>query len=211
MDKSPKTQWYDGLLYGWFFDSVEGSRRQIILDLIPEDSTVLDVCCGTGRLAMELAQKCRHVTAVDISPRMLAFAEKQKKRQGIRNLDFVFGDSTRLDECLDGHYDVAVTSLSLHEMGPAERHATVCAMSSVADRLVIADHTTPQPSTMPGFLITQMERLIAGRLNWLMYCEFVTSGGILGALERCGLSPDEQRQDRMGIRHVVTAATNHIS
>jgi SAM-dependent methyltransferase len=203
MDKNVRTQWYDGLLYSWFFDSVEGGRRKLILDLIPEDSNVLDVCCGTGRLALEIAEKCRHVTAVDISPRMLAFAQKQKDRRGIRNVDFVYGDSTRLGKYLDQHYDVAVISLSLHEMGPDERHATVCAMSSVADRLIVADHTAPQPASIPGFFITQMERLIAGRLNWERYREFVASGGILGALRRCGLSPDEQRRDGMGIRHVV--------
>jgi SAM-dependent methyltransferase len=147
---------------------------------------------------------------VDISPRMLAFAEKQKNRRGIRNLEFVYGDSTRLGEYLDRHYDLAVTSLSLHEMGPDERHATVCSMSSVADRLILADHATPQPATIPGFFITQMERLIAGRLNWEVYREFVASGGVLGALERCGLSPDGQHRDGMGIRHVVTAAVDNI-
>lgn len=202
-----KNQWYDGHLYGWFFDPVETANRRMVMDFVPADSTVLDVCCGTGRLALELAGKCRHVTGIDLSRRMLSYCEKQKAKRGVRNLDFVFGDSTRLGHYLDRGYDVAVISLALHEMGRQERHATVCSMAAVADRLVISDHAVPQPPTLPGFIINQMERFIGGRAILPLYKEYVASGGILGALDRCGLSPDRQRMDRHGIRHVVTAFT----
>ncbi|ABW68382.1 Methyltransferase type 11 [Desulfosudis oleivorans Hxd3] len=207
MKNTGKNQWYDGYLYGWFFDPVETANRQMILDFVPEGSTVLDVGCGTGRLALELAAKCRHVTGVDLSRRMLAYCERQKNKRGVKNLDFAFGDSTRLAQDLDRSYDVAVTSLALHEMGPDERHATVRAMAAVADRLVISDHTVPQPATLPGFVIHLMEWSLGGRDIFPLYREYVVSGGILGALERCGLSPDRQRMDRHGIRHVVTAST----
>jgi ubiquinone/menaquinone biosynthesis C-methylase UbiE len=208
MQSAGKNQWYDGHLYGWFFDPVETANRRMVMDFIPEGSTVLDVCCGTGRLALELAGKCRHVTGVDLSRRMLVYCERQKGKRGVKNLDYVFGDSTRLGAYLDRHYDVAVISLALHEMGPEERHATVCAMAAVADRLVISDHTAPQPATLPGFLINQMERFIGGRAIFPVYNEYVASGGIIGALERCGLSPDQQSRDRLGIRHVVAARTD---
>ncbi len=205
MNDAGKNQWYDGLLYSWFFDSIEGGKRRMILDLIPEDSMVLDVCCGTGRLALEMAGKCRHVTGVDVSPRMLAFAEKQKQKRGIGNLEFVFGDATRLAECLERHFDVAVVSLALHEMDSEERHATVRAMASVADRLVLSDHTAPEPPTIPGFVINRIERLFGGPDVFPLYQEYLASGGIVGALERCGLTPDEQRRDWLGIRQVVVA------
>jgi SAM-dependent methyltransferase len=205
-----KNQWYDGYLYGWFFDPVETANRRMILDFIPEDSTVLDVCCGTGRLALDLAGKCRHVTGVDISRRMLDFSQKQKKRRGIKNLDIVFGDSTRLKQYVDRFYDVAVISLALHEMGPEERHATLRSMASVAGRLVLSDHAAPQPATIPGFFIIRMERYIGGRANFALFNEYLASGGILGALDCCGLAPDQQRLDKQGIRHVVTAySSNH--
>lgn len=211
MNIAGKRQWYDGRLYGWFFDSIEGANRRMVLDFIPEGCTVLDVCCGTGRLALEMAEKCRHVTGIDISSRMMAFAEKQKNRRGVKNLDFVFGDSARLEECLDRRYDVAVVSLALHEMGPDERHATVCSMAAVADRLVVSDHATPQPSTVPGFVIIQMERFIGGKANFALFKEYLDSGGILGALDRCGLTADEECRDWLGIRQVVTAVTgNHV-
>ncbi|MEW6078784.1 MAG: class I SAM-dependent methyltransferase [Thermodesulfobacteriota bacterium] len=208
MKNSGKNQWYDGYLYGWFFDPVETANRRMVMDFIPAGSTVLDVCCGTGRLALELAGKCSHVTGVDLSRRMLAYCERQKQKRGVKNLEYMFGDSTRLGEYLDRRYDVAVISLALHEMGPEERHATVCAMAAVADRLVVSDHTAPQPATIPGFVIHQMERFIGGRVIFPLYNEYVTSGGIIGALERCGLAPDGQRLDRLGIRQVVSARTD---
>ena len=203
-----KNQWYDGFFYGWFFDPLEGSRRRIILDYIEEGNTVLDVCCGTGRLSIEMAEKCSYVTGVDLSPRMLAFADKQKNKRGIQNLEFVIGDSTRLEECIDRHYDIAVVSLALHEMNADERHATVRSMTSVADRIVISDHTAPQPSTIPGFIINQMERIFGGRKMFPLYKEYAATGGAIGTLERCGLIPDKQQKDRLGIRHIVEAVTN---
>lgn len=205
MKTAGKNQWYDGYLYGWFFDPVETANRRMILDLIPEGSTVLDVCCGTGRLALELAGKCRRVTGVDLSRRMLAFSQKQKNRRRINNLDFLFGDSSRLEQYVDRSYDVAVISLALHEMGPDERHATLRSMAAVAKRLVISDHAAPQPATIGGFLIIRMERWIGGKSNFALFQEYLASGGIVGALNHCGLSPDQQRLDKHGIRQVVTA------
>lgn len=209
MDVYLKNQWYDGFFYGWFFDPIEGDKRRMVLDLIEEGDTVLDVCCGTGRLSIEMAAKCRYVTGVDISPRMLAFADKQKKRRGIQNLEFIFGDSTRLEECTDQHYDVAVVSLALHEMYADERHNTVCSMASVADRIIISDHTAPQPATIPGFIINQLERIFGGRKIYPLYKEYLATGGAIGVLERCGLTPDKQQKDQLGIRHVVGAVTNN--
>ncbi len=51
---------------------------------------IIDLACGGGRVAIPLAKKGAKVTGVDISPKMLKFAEKNaKKNSCLSNLKFV--------------------------------------------------------------------------------------------------------------------------
>lgn len=51
--------------------------------------TVLDVGAGAGRLAVPLAERCAHVTAVEPSEAMQARLEEQAKAWNVSNLDIV--------------------------------------------------------------------------------------------------------------------------
>lgn len=89
--------------------------------------TVLDVCCGTGRLAAELLLRGFAVTGVDASPAMLGLAR-------IR-----LGGSARLERAhlpdlvVDGPFDAAVSTFdSLNYLSPGDLRAT---LSGVAQRL----------------------------------------------------------------------------
>ncbi|SHJ24669.1 Methyltransferase domain-containing protein [Desulfatibacillum alkenivorans DSM 16219] len=206
MDKVDRSQWFYGILYGVFYDPLEGGRRSMISALIPEGCTVLDVCCGTGRLALELAPKCEKITGVDMSARMLRFGEFLKKGSKASNVEFVHGDATRLEDSVEHTYDYAVISLALHEMPMQDRLATIRSMTRVAKRLIISDHSVPQPRTIPGYLTTLAELCFGGRSNFALYNEFNASGGIVGALEQCGLAPEKRILDAKKIREVVTAA-----
>ncbi|HAL93047.1 MAG TPA: SAM-dependent methyltransferase [Verrucomicrobia bacterium] len=48
--------------------------------------TALDIGCGTGNLAIPLAQRLRKVHALDFSPEMLRFLEINRKRAGVENI-----------------------------------------------------------------------------------------------------------------------------
>lgn len=52
---------------------------------------VLDIGCGNGTLAYDLSQKATHVTAIDISPKNIALAQK---RFPLINLTYLVGDAT---------------------------------------------------------------------------------------------------------------------
>jgi SAM-dependent methyltransferase len=61
---------------------------------------VLELGCGTGRIALALAQAGLSVTGVDVSPGMLALAQRKRERlagAASRCLTFVDGDMARLD------------------------------------------------------------------------------------------------------------------
>lgn len=61
------------------------------LDRLPiwkDDIQVLDIGCGAGRYSIALADRCGHVTGNDISPEMIAFAERKKEEYGKDNISF---------------------------------------------------------------------------------------------------------------------------
>lgn len=67
-------------------------------------ASVLDVCCGTGRHAFELARKGARVVGVDATERYLAQA--RHKARGAANPLFLRGDMRRLP--FEGEFDAAV-------------------------------------------------------------------------------------------------------
>jgi ubiquinone/menaquinone biosynthesis C-methylase UbiE len=77
------------------------------------DERVLDVACGTGHVALAIAQRLPRgrVTAVDFSPGMLAQARSKAVAAGITNVELVEGDMQSLPyaEC----FDVAVCAFGI--------------------------------------------------------------------------------------------------
>jgi ubiquinone/menaquinone biosynthesis C-methylase UbiE len=77
------------------------------------DEEVLDVACGTGHVALAIAQRLPsgRVTAVDFSPGMLARARAKAAAAGITNVELIEGDMQALAyaEC----FDVAVCAFGI--------------------------------------------------------------------------------------------------
>jgi demethylmenaquinone methyltransferase/2-methoxy-6-polyprenyl-1,4-benzoquinol methylase len=66
-------------------------RRVIELAAVQSGNRALDLCCGTGDLALALARRGAEVTGVDFSPAMLEIAEARRQRNfksQISNLKF---------------------------------------------------------------------------------------------------------------------------
>ena len=61
---------------------------------LPEYSHILDMGCGTGRHAIELARRGYRVTGVDISSGMLAEAEKAAREAEVK-ITWVHADAAR--------------------------------------------------------------------------------------------------------------------
>ncbi|QNB46673.1 methyltransferase domain-containing protein [Thermanaerosceptrum fracticalcis] len=77
------------------YKGTEGKERLLkLLSLLTEkglltpESSVLDIGCGPGKYAVEMARRSKEVTALDISAKMLAFAEENKKKEKVENLFF---------------------------------------------------------------------------------------------------------------------------
>lgn len=96
----------------------EGRRRMFenVLSCMPQDMRglrVLDAGCGTGTLAVELAKRGAHVTAIDIAPTLVGFARDRFEGHVFEHggaIDFRVGDFS--DPTL-GHFDYVVALDSL--------------------------------------------------------------------------------------------------
>ena len=56
---------------------------------LDETSAVLDLAAGSGQFALAAARRFGHVTAVDVSPAMIAFLRERAAAMGLANLDCV--------------------------------------------------------------------------------------------------------------------------
>src|SRR2546421_328675 len=85
---------------------------------VPNDAeTILDVGCGSGRLAAKLAAPNRTIVGVDLSPEMISQARALEAAAG----QLVFRCGNFLDlEFPGGGFDCIISSAALHHM-PAER------------------------------------------------------------------------------------------
>jgi SAM-dependent methyltransferase len=86
-------------------DSVREAAFLIELLGLPEGASILDIGCGTGRHAIELAKAGFAVTGIDLSNGMLREARAAAERAGVE-LELVQADATSFD--LGREFDAAV-------------------------------------------------------------------------------------------------------
>jgi len=113
--------WYDG----WMGAEGGEHHRKLaipaVLDLLQlqRSEHLLDVGAGQGVLAPYIAQTGANYTGVEISPRLLALAQKRHSTQG----RFLHGDARRLRDLpalKAAQFDAVVFLLSIQDMNPLD-------------------------------------------------------------------------------------------
>jgi 2-polyprenyl-3-methyl-5-hydroxy-6-metoxy-1,4-benzoquinol methylase len=66
-------------------------KKAITREHLRPDSTILEIGCGTGSLALEMSRHAGHVHAMDISTEMIRIANRKKESQGVTNVTFHVG------------------------------------------------------------------------------------------------------------------------
>lgn len=100
--------------------------------MFDKNSVVLDVGCGTGRYSVALAQHCKQVIGIDLSPGMLEVAREKAESLGIENVEFLCLDWHELD-LPDAGYEKAF-DLVFARMTPAIQSADTFMKLSQASR-----------------------------------------------------------------------------
>ncbi|MDX2200492.1 MAG: class I SAM-dependent methyltransferase [Phycisphaerae bacterium] len=108
-----------------------GSPQPIILELAERGAfigRVLDIGCGTGENALELARRGVDITAIDCVEQAINEARAKARERGLR-VDFQIGDALRLDR-LNSTFDTILDSATYHVFSDADRLAYVRGVAS---------------------------------------------------------------------------------
>jgi ubiquinone/menaquinone biosynthesis C-methylase UbiE len=123
----------------------QGNPRHTLAGQIPNRPLrVLDVCTGPANSAIAIARANdrNRIVGVDLSPAMLAAAQRKIRRRGLRNVSLGRMDAAAL-AFPDGAFDVAVISFGLHELDPRVMTAVLREMGRVlgeGGQLYIVDY-----------------------------------------------------------------------
>lgn len=94
---------------------LESATTTQILDLLPlkPTDTAIDVCCGPGRITMQLAGRVKEVTAMDSAHNMLEYCKDNCKALGRNNVTYLERDSFTAEAGKDFEkFDVVISSRS---------------------------------------------------------------------------------------------------
>jgi ubiquinone/menaquinone biosynthesis C-methylase UbiE len=81
---------------------------------LDSDSTVLDVGCGAGLLAIPMAKKCKCVTALDASSEMLKYLAQNASCEGVTNITPIHKQFENVTIGKDlGKHDIVIASRSM--------------------------------------------------------------------------------------------------
>lgn len=140
-------------------------RRAADLAAVGSGSRALDVACGTGDLALELASRVRpggEVVGVDFSERMLSLAREKAVSRGFDGavLRFEAGNALALPFG-DSGFDAATVGFGARNFSALRQG--LCEMVRVVrpgGRVVVLEITTPQRPPLSTVLALWFERVV---------------------------------------------------
>jgi tRNA/tmRNA/rRNA uracil-C5-methylase (TrmA/RlmC/RlmD family) len=197
-----KKHWYDGLIYDKFIAPNQDKLFSEIKKIIEPNSNVLDVGCGTGRLALQNANHFNSITGIDLSSKNIKVANTNLEKTNIKNVKFIHGTAIDLKNTINEKFDYAVITYVIHEMPPKDRIKTLKEMKEVADKIIIGDYITPTPNTFWGKLNVVVEYL-AGTDHYNNFKLFVKSGGLNSLIKETGLELVKEVKNKPQTAHLV--------
>ncbi len=105
---------YDKWIDRAFADQYEAFKSKISSYMQPDDA-VLEVGTGTGEIAFHIADHCKKVVGIDISPEMVTIANRKKNETDIKNVTFQVEDAYELPFA-DSSFDKVICINALQTM-----------------------------------------------------------------------------------------------
>ena len=146
-------------------------QEEIARRYVGEGTRVLEIGCGTGTLATLMAARGARVTAIDVSPAMLAEARKKVEAQGLEGRVTLLPLEAALigERFPPASFDRIVSTLVFSELPPDEQRYVLeaCArLLAPGGRLLIADEVVP--TSRLARLLYVLVRLPLMLLTWLL-------------------------------------------
>jgi ubiquinone/menaquinone biosynthesis C-methylase UbiE len=153
------------------FRMTDLTRGQISRLQLDQNSTVLEIGAGTGRLAVPIAKQVKHFTAVEPSINRLNILKENAKKQNITNMSFV-----------DKHWEKVTAGIEV------EPHNVVFSslalfMKDTESALKKIDFLTKKRAyiflSASKFWDEDMQRIICGKINDLQIADYIFVYNIL--------------------------------
>jgi ubiquinone/menaquinone biosynthesis C-methylase UbiE len=149
--------------YQWLYDSIsrvaaltvggEARFRKLALEglTIQANTSVLDVCCGSGQATQLLVKYSQNVTGLDASPLSL-----RRARQNVPEANYVEAFAEKMP-FPDNQFDIVHTSAALHEMEPQQLREIIREVYRVLKPggvfTLVDFHTPTNPIFWPGLTV----------------------------------------------------------
>jgi demethylmenaquinone methyltransferase/2-methoxy-6-polyprenyl-1,4-benzoquinol methylase len=120
-------------------------RRVVRLAQIKRGDRALDVCCGTGDIALALAQNGAETTGLDFSEKMLEVAAQREASSKLKSkkLKFLQGDAQQLP-FPDGSFDSVTVGYGLRNLASWDRGLTeMHRVAKTGARIIVLEFGKP--------------------------------------------------------------------
>jgi demethylmenaquinone methyltransferase / 2-methoxy-6-polyprenyl-1,4-benzoquinol methylase len=191
-------------------------RRAVAALALTGRERVLDVCCGTGDLAIEAATsaagRAREIVGLDFAGEMLRFAQPKMRRLALdQRIRLVRGDATRLPLPAES-VDATMIGFGIRNVvDHAAACREICRVLRPGGRLMILEFGMPR---LPGiraayrayfrYLLPRVGGLVSKHGDAYAYLpasveEFPAPPEFVKLLERCGFTGVQHRKMSFGI------------
>jgi SAM-dependent methyltransferase len=109
------------------------------LEPLEPDMIVLDVACGAGHVAEQVAPNVRQVVGIDLTPSLLELGAERLREAGITNVLLQEGNAAELP-FLDASFDLVVCRGAMHHfLHPEQPIAEMARVCRAEGRVVVSD------------------------------------------------------------------------
>lgn len=176
----------NGFIYRIFIDPLVSGLRKSVAEHVDHSHRVIDVACGTGALSLAMAEKAMHVTGIDLSEDMIITARRTAQRRGTTNVSFGLHDASDLSRYRDGEFDMAVTSMAIHQFEAQLAITILAEMKRISGRVIIADYNQNMPAGFSKTIAWGMERM-AGGDHYRNFRIYMQNGGAPWFVKQAGM------------------------
>jgi demethylmenaquinone methyltransferase/2-methoxy-6-polyprenyl-1,4-benzoquinol methylase len=160
-------------------------RRVVELAAVQPGQRALDVCCGTGDIALALAGGGAEVTGLDFSRAMLEIAESRRLKNtqsAATNPRFIQGDAQQLP-FPDNSFDAVTVGYGLRNLASWETGLTeMFRVAKAGGRLVVLDFGKPSNALWRAIYFAHLKMTVP-LLGWLFCGNADAYGYILESLK----------------------------
>jgi SAM-dependent methyltransferase len=176
----------NGFIYRIFIDPLISGLRKSVADQVEPSHHVIDVACGTGALSLAMAEKAIHVTGIDLSEDMIITARRTAQRRGATNVFFELHDASDLSGYRDGEFDLAVTSMAIHQFEAELAIKILAEMKRISHRVIIADYNHNMPAGLSKRIAWGIE-CMAGGDHYRNFRIYMQNGGAPWFVKQAGM------------------------